>query len=162
LWDLYRELGVTHVVWQDRTAKGWDSIAGDLVFFDFAINRTVDVQRVGSHWVGRVPEQRPADGPYGKVAFTGCGHSYASGLYEVSQMTVPVFGPDRNRFPEPLVSVDADDIGPLLEEAGFVVLDPKCAKKAAGKVRSAGFVVGASRKQINPSRRTKLELYLER
>ena len=162
VWDLYRELGVTHVVWKDRTAKGWDSIAGDLVFFDFAVNRTVDPRRIGRHWVGRVPEERPADTPYGKVAFRGCDDSYASGLYEVAQLTVPVFGPERNRFPEPLVSADAGDIGPLLGQANFVVLDPQCAKKIAGAARSAGFVLGASRKQINPSRRTKLQLYLER
>jgi len=49
-----------------------------------------------------------------------------------------------------------------LEAAGFVVLDPKCAENMAGEVASAGFVVAASRKQINPGRRTKLQLYVRR
>ena len=161
LWDLYRDLGVTHIVWQDRASQGWDSIAGDLVFFDFAVNRTVEVERVGSHRVGRIPEERPLDTPYGKVAFIGCGDTYASGLYELSQMTTPVFGPERKRFPEPLVPAGVEDIEPLLEEAAFVVLDPTCAGDMRAKLSPAGFVDGALRKRINPAK-TRLQLYVRR
>jgi hypothetical protein len=162
LWDLYRDLGVTHVVWENRTSKGWDSIAGDLVFFDFAINRTVDPQRVGNLQVGRMPTERPADTPYGKVAFIGCGKTYASGLYELSQMTTPVFGPERTRFADPLVPADIERIEPLLEQADFVVVDPRCAQRITARASLAGFVSAAARRQINPSSRTKLELYVRR
>ena len=162
LWDLYRGLGITHLVWKDRASQGWDSIAGDLVFFDFAVNRIVDARRVGGHRVGRMRDERPSDSPYGEVAFIGCGNTYSSGLYELSQMTTPVFGPDRKRFPEPLVPADLEDIESLLGQADFVVLDPKCAGKMAGKVKAAGFIAGASRKQINPRSKTKLQLYLRR
>jgi hypothetical protein len=162
LWDLYRDLGVTHLVWQDRTSKGWDSIAGDLVFFDFAINHASDEQRVRGHRIRRMPEERPPDTAYGKVAFIGCGDTYASGLYELLQMTIPVFGPDRKRFPAPLVLADVEDLEPVLKAADFVVLDPKCADNIAGEVSSAGFVLGASRKQINPGRKAKLQLYVRR
>ncbi len=44
----------------------------------------------------------------------------------------------------------------------FVVLDPRCAENMAGEVSSAVFVVAASRKQINPGRRAKLQLYVRR
>ena len=160
LWDLYRDLGVTHVIWQDRTSKGWDSIAGDLVFFDFAINQTIAEPRVGSHNIGRMTPERPAGTKYGNVAFLGCGKTYATGLYELSQMTTPVFGPDREHFPAPLSPATADDIQPILEQASFVVIDPDCPDNPAGKVFRSGFVLAASRKQINPGRKAKLQLYV--
>jgi hypothetical protein len=160
LWDLYRELGVTHVVWAERTSKGWDSIAGDLVFFDFALNRTIAQQRVSNHRIGRMKDERPTETKYGSVAFLGCGNTYATGLYELSQMTTPVFGPDRERFPQPLSPAAVEDIDPLLEQASFVVLDPDCPDDLAAKVSQSGFVLGASRKQINPGRRAKLRLYI--
>jgi hypothetical protein len=158
LWDLYRDLGVTDLVWEHQLSKGWDSIAGDLVFFDFALKRTVDRRRLGGHRIGHMPDRRPADTPYGEVVFLGCGDTYASGLYELSQMTTPVFGPERRDFPAPSVSAE-DDIEPLLERADFVVVDPKCARKAKARVSAAGFVLGAARKQINPGRKSRLELY---
>jgi hypothetical protein len=77
-------------------------------------------------------------------------------------MTIPVFGPDRKRFPAPLVLADVEDLEPVLKAADFVVLDPKCADNIAGEVSSAGFVLGASRKQINPGRKAKLQLYVRR
>ena len=126
LWDLYRDLGVTHVIWQDGTSKGWDSIAGDLVFFDFATNHTIEMKSVGRLRIGKMPQERPADVPYGKVGYIGCEGGYPSGLYELSQMTVPVFGPRRTEFPTPLVAAEAD-LTALVEGADFFVTHPKCA-----------------------------------
>ena len=91
--------------------------------------------------------------------FVGC-DGYVTGLYELFQMTTPVFGPARREFPDPLVRAVPDEIEPLLQQADFAVVDPKCADGASSKVRTAGFVLGASRLQINPRRRTKLELYV--
>ena len=162
LWDLYRELGVTHLVWADRVSKGWDSIAGDLAFFDFALNHAVTERWVSNHRIGRMPEERPTDTAYGAVALIGCGKTYATGLYDFSQMTTPVFGPERDRFPAPPLLADREDIDPVLEKASFVVLDPDCTEGLSERVAGAGFVLGANRKQINPGRKTKLRLYVRR
>ena len=94
------------------------------------------------------------------TGFLGCGKTYATGLYELSQMTTPVFGPDREHFPAPLSPATADDIQPILEQASFVVIDPDCPDNPAGKVFRSGFVLAASRKQINPGRKAKLQLYV--
>ncbi|HET6415008.1 MAG TPA: hypothetical protein VFG22_01840, partial [Polyangiales bacterium] len=161
LWELYRELGVTHLLWEDRTSKGWDSIAGDLVFFDFALNRTTGRKSVGNLRIGSMPTEPPLDAAYGRVAYLGCGTTYATGLYELSQMTTPVFGPEKESFAEPIQPAPLEDVAGLLDEASFVVLDPDCAGKLSGDVARAGFALGASRLQINPRRRTKLQLYVK-
>ncbi len=161
LWDLYRELGVTHLLWEDRTSKGWDSIAGDLVFFDFAINRTSGKKSVGNLRIGAMTDERPSSAPYGRVAYIGCGNTYATGLYDLSQMTTPVFGPEKENFAAPIHSATLEDVTGILDEASFVVLDPDCAGKLSGDVARAGFVLGASRLQINPGRKTKLQLYVK-
>lgn len=162
LWDLYRELGVTHVIWEDKRSKGWDSIAGDLVFFDFALNHAVDIERVGKIRIGRMPDERPTDEPYGKVGYAGCGERYASGLYELSDMTVPVFGPLRKEYPEPQVAADDGNVASLVTDASFFVTHPKCSAEATRELGAGGFFLGAKRRQTNTGSSTKLNLYFKR
>jgi hypothetical protein len=76
-------------------------------------------------------------------------------------MTTPVFGPERESFADPVQPASLEDIAGLLDQASFVVLDPECASKLSGDVARAGFTLGASRLQINPRRRTKLQLYVK-
>jgi hypothetical protein len=158
-WQLYRDLGVTHVVWKDLTSKGYDSLAGDLVFFDFALRRTHAKKKVSGHWVAGMPEEQPTGEPYGKVAFWGCNDKYESGLYDLSQMTTPVFGPERARFPKPLVAAEAVDVGSLLEQADYAVVDPKCAQEARTQIEASSFEIGAKRPRANPGSRVKWLLY---
>jgi hypothetical protein len=158
-WQLYRDLGVTHVVWKDLTSKGYDSLAGDLVFFDFALRQTHAKKKVSGHWVARMLEEQPTDEPYGKVVFWGCNDMYESGLYDLSQMTTPVFGPERARFPKPLIAAEAVDLGSLLEQADYAVVDPKCAQEARAQIEASGFELGAKRPRVNHGRRVKWLLY---
>lgn len=162
VWQLYRDLGVTHLVWRDRTAGGWDSVAGDLVFFDFALRQARQKKKVSGHWVVTMSEQPPADEPYGKVAFFGCDDMYASGLYDLSQMTTPVFGPERKRFPEPLVTSELTNIDAVLAQADYAVIDPKCARAARSKILASGFEHGAERRRVNPKSNVKWSLYFRR
>lgn len=163
VWELYRELGVTHIVWKDSVSKGWDSLAGDLVFFDFAVRHTVSQRRVSGHWVAAMPEAPPPDVPYGKVAFFGCPGDYRPGLYELSEMTTPVFGPERESFPDPSVAFDAevDDAEGLVAQADYVVFDQKCGIRA-GMELGGDFRQVAKRSLVNPKRRGKWLLYLRR
>lgn len=161
VWDLLRDLGVTHISWQDRISKGYDSLAGDLVFFDFAFRHAVDRVKIGRHWVARMPDGPPPDVPYGKVAFFGCDDLYASGLYPMSEMTIPAFGPDRLDFPDPIAPA-ADGIGDAsYEDADYAVVDPKCAGQIPTQLNSKGFRHVANRKERNARRRrAPLQLYV--
>ncbi len=152
VWELLHDLGVTHLVWRDQTSKGWDSVAGDLAFFDFAFRYTVDRKKIGRHWVARMPVEPPRDVPFGKVAFFGCDDFYASGLYPFSEMTVPAFGPDRRRFPKPIVpSGDSPDA--MFMQADYIVVDPRCANSTTAKLRSKGFQHVANRPLQNADRK---------
>lgn len=164
VWDLYRDLGVTHVVWSDQTSKGWDSIAGDLAFFDFALNHLVDVKSVGRTRIGRMPAERPPDAPYGEVVYVGCDKRHRTGLYDFAQMTTPVFGPDRRRYPKPSATLEEQDLTTLAERAEFFVTEPdgKCSGEASNVLAPNGFRVGARRLQVNTGTRKKLNLYFKR
>jgi len=163
VWDLLRDLGVTHVLWQDRKSKALDSVAGDLVFFDFAFRHTADHKKVSGHWVARMPDGPPPDVPYGRVAFFGCGDLYASGLYPLSEMTVPVFGPDRLDFPDPIAPATEDVVDASFEDADYAVVDPKCADQIATRLRSKGFLHVANRKERNAKgRRDPWQLYVRK
>ena len=162
VWSLLRDLGVTHVIWENETSKGWDSIAGDLVFFDFAVNHTVGARRIGGLRVGRMPDDRPEARPYGRVAYFGCDKGYRSGLYELSQLTTPVFGPDRRNFPEPLRLATEGEAGSLIEEAEFAVTHPTCASGMDRELSAAGFKRVARRRQTNTGSGVKLYLFVRR
>ena len=163
VWSLLRELGVTHILWQDRVSKALDSVAGDLVFFDFAFRHTVDRRKVGRHWVARMPDEPPPDAPYGKVAFFGCDDLYAPGLYPLSEMTVPVFGPDRLDFPKPIAPVTDGTGDASFEDADYAVADPKCAPEIAAQLKSGGFQHVANRKELNAKgRRAPWQLFISK
>jgi len=163
VWDLLRELGVTHILWRDRVSKALDSLAGDLVFFDFAFRHTVDRKKVGQHWVARMPDEPPPDVPYGKVAFFGCDDLYASGLYPLSEMTVPTFGPDRLDFPEPIARKTEGIAEASFEDSDYAVVDPKCASQIAMRLSSQGFQHVANRKDRNvKGRRAPWQLYVRK
>ena len=166
LWKRYRDYGVTHLVWQNRTAKGWDSIAGDLVFFDFAINYAQKPKRVGRHTVAELGPDAPPDEPYAKVAVFGCGKlknkGPLSGLYELDMLMAPAFGPDKHEYPEPLEPMPQTDRKAFISQAQFVVLDLRCAEKMRSTVLSAGFVHAADRTRLNPRVKKKLALFVKR
>ncbi len=156
VWELYRELGVTHLVWRDRVSKGWDSVAGDLVFFDFATRRSTGRKKVGSTWIATMPGKPPTDEPFGKVAFFGCKDMYKPGLYPLEGMTTPVFGPDRRHFPKPEEQAKKGQEQALIDQASYVVIDPRCGRHAEKKVKQNGaFSLAASRKLVNSGRRRK-------
>jgi hypothetical protein len=165
VWGEYRELGVTHVVWQDKVSEGWDSVAGDLVFFDFALRHTLDQKRAGDMRVGRVPDEPPPDKVAGSVALFGCNDTYKSGLYGLSSLTTPVFGPKDRHFAPPAQAAAPGDELALVKKAAFVIIDPACAVRLEPEVILRGFELAAERKVINSglSRRTpEWHLYLRR
>ncbi len=162
LFELYRELGVTHIVWRGVKSSGWDSLAGDLVFFDFALRRARNKKAMSGHWVAGMPDAPPADVGYGKVIFFGCNDMYRSGLYDLSQMTTPVFGPQRKEFPEPRVSAETAEVESLLEQADYAVVDPKCASEVQSRIKAAGFNLGARRSLVGGPRKAEWLLYLRR
>jgi len=51
------------------------------------------------------------------------------------------------------------DIGSLLEQADYAVVDPKCAREAQSQIEASSFVLGAKRARVKSQSRVKWLLY---
>ncbi|MFO0611399.1 MAG: hypothetical protein U0414_02340 [Polyangiaceae bacterium] len=142
VWKLLKEMGVTHVSWEPQKSKGWDSIAGDIVFFEFATRET-DQRGSGSgfEW-GTMKPSEPTAQPIREVAFLGCNNTVQDGLYHLADLHVPVFGPNNQAYPEPRMTGAPAE---LLAKADAVVVDPKCPKSG---LALTGFELVAHRKNL--------------
>lgn len=140
---LSKELGVTHMVWNEQHSKGWDSLAGDILFFDLARRAKAEI-KTSKMVMGALPPA-PPDEPMPPIAILGgCKDGYPQGLYRIDQLKKPVFGPRKDQYPQPILSGDAET---LVEHAGFVGVDTQC--KASMPLTSRGtFALMARRKQI--------------
>src|SRR5207253_11045851 len=104
VYDALRSYGVTHLMWTTGASSNGDSVAGDLVFLDFAVRYGREPRGVGRFTLARMPDTPPhEDDRPNQVAVLGCGRdSFASGLYRLDDLNVPVFGPRRASFPTPV------------------------------------------------------------
>jgi len=124
VYEKLHGFGVTHLLWQTWQTEYVDSLAGHLVFLDFALNHGEERQSFGSWSLSRMPTEPPSDANEWRwVAYAGCGKSYGSGLYFVQDLTVIEVGPHVGAdFPKPRA--------PLEESARvdpwFVAVDRSC------------------------------------
>jgi hypothetical protein len=142
-----KSLGVTHLQWFTRSSRSWDSLAGDIRFFDFAVNHTTEAKQVGRSTVAKLPAAPPAREIGSKVLLLGCGsRSFASGIYELVDLRVPSFGPKSKRFPRPRAPVTTASAAAAVDESiGAIVVDSKCASLPT---TASGFVQVAVRRQV--------------
>jgi len=126
VFDLYRSLGATHILWAPRS-KGTDSLAGDIMFYDFALRRAQNLGAPGGMRLAQMPDA-PPDGPFNDtVAVFSCSGSYPTGLYPVSSLRVPVYGPRQRDFPgEPARPMPEDWAESLASVAEIAVTEDKC------------------------------------
>jgi hypothetical protein len=157
VYDLLKGMGVTHLVWDTTVSKSWDSLAGDIRFFDFALRHGASRKKIGKMTFAGMPaEPPPASSDDEKVAFLGCAKTYANGLYTLPDMRVPVFGPGR-RYPRPR---EGADLAPeaMIARARFVVLDPKCHKMPVSERWK--FVHAATRQGYEIVKKTGLQIWI--
>lgn len=124
VYDKLRSLGVTHLVWGNP--EGIETLASDLVFYDFATRRTRGRKGAAGYRIGELGEQPPTSTPFGrKVAVLGCGQPYAAGLYQLEDLAVSPFDPKRP-FPPPRVPLSASTAKELAAQADFIVHEERC------------------------------------
>jgi hypothetical protein len=139
-------------------------VAGDLVFFEFATRHTEGLKAVGRTRLATLPSARPDPKDRNdKVALIGCdAGNYATGLYDLAQLRVPVFGPDRRTFPAPTQAVEAG--AALFDAAGFAVTDPTCpaAKSLSSELRARFDRVAKRKRILAPKGKRELELWVKK
>lgn len=134
VYDFLRSLGVTHLMW-DANSESNDTITSDFVFFDFATRHTKDLKNYGTLRVARMPDKPPTSEPFGdKVAYLSCQGRYEPGLYNLWDLTVPVFVPPYS--PKRLKEFSEGDKGAdkLIKRADSLVLQPDCKRGASSKL----------------------------
>ena len=128
LFELYRSLGATHILWAPRS-KGTDSLAGDILFFDFVVRRAPGLGSFGGMRLSQMPDFAPRDPFNGTVAVFSCEGSYPTGLYPVTALRVPVYGPRQREFPEaPARPMPADWAESLASVTEIVASEDRCFK----------------------------------
>ncbi len=141
VWEALRDMDITHVLWRGTRSRSWDSVAGDLLFFTFVRRYTLDAKGHGKkkYMVGRMPDEPPpgADEFESTVLVIGCDdRGYGPGLYELTDLNVPTFGPKSEQFPAPRVTPTATEgLAELAKQAEFVVVDPECKNSIYTRVR---------------------------
>lgn len=127
VYDLYLELGVTHIVWRAQYSYAYDSLAGDLRFFEFVTNAVKDKSRAGGWSYGSMPSERPAIDSEDIVLYSGCKSTFKPGLFHLRGMnTLP--GQKNVKGFEPLPE-DDEGMKAAVERATFIVHGMKCKTK---------------------------------
>jgi hypothetical protein len=124
---LLRDVGVTHVYFVPGRSDTIDSLAGDLIFHEFAANHAASSKRVGGGLVFAVPAA-PTSKPFrDRVLVLSCGKAPFPGLYRLGALAVPPYGPEKDRFGRAeRAASDVDSALEWLPEADFVVFDTRC------------------------------------
>jgi len=144
IFDLYRSLGVTHIVWNDERIHGFDTLAGDLRFHDFVTNEVTRTGKEDALAWGPLPSTAPSEAPRDAVLYLGCLPAFAPGLYRLEELHV---ADDEVGKAKPFQDAPMDPIhvDALAEESGFLVYGPACRPRRP-RPSTAGFVRAGIRK----------------
>ncbi|MEO6603463.1 MAG: hypothetical protein ABIQ16_26505 [Polyangiaceae bacterium] len=131
VYDLYRNLGATHILWAPKS-KGTDSLAGDIMFYDFVGRRAEYLGNFGGYRLAKMPSTPPRAPFNDTVAVFSCADSYPTGLYPVSSLRVPVYGPRQRDFPgAPSEPLPEDWTTTLTSFATIAASEDRCFKYGA-------------------------------
>ncbi len=130
-------LGVTHLHARADKTKGTDSLAGDIRFYDYLRRYAENPQQLASGILGELGDV--PEGPFDDtVAVLSCGQDYAPGLYQVTDLSTPPFGPRLKELPKPRERATLPgDASRLIAQAEFVVINPRCLTGNAPGLRSS-------------------------
>lgn len=145
VYDQLRAFGVTHVVRLRGKSRGFDSLAGDLRFYEFVHRATERVEHRRGMELLRLRDEPPPDEATSKVAYLGCGPTYGRGLFDIARMTLPARSPERGVKPDRPIADGDDGLRAALAEAQFVVYDRRCKGAPPASMLSRDFVRMARR-----------------
>jgi hypothetical protein len=147
LWDALNAMRVSHLAWSTQRSWEFDSLAGDLVFFDFAQNVAIGHEKVDGWTLARLPVQPPDAQPDRNVLVLGCASAvYRSGVYRLDQLTLPVIIVGAPSAPEALESVPKGTEAAVAARLDFAAIDRRCHDDSA--VAGEAFAMAARRGQI--------------
>jgi hypothetical protein len=128
---MLRDLGVTHVyAAPDKRSDGVNSLAADILFWDFFNRHTTERKKISDGMLVRVPD-KPIPAPSSDtVAILPCNAGGPPrGLFRVGDLRVLPFGPKMRDFPPPLKrAATQPEAETLIPMASYVLLEVSCYK----------------------------------
>lgn len=127
LWEQWKSYGVTHVLWRPNISTGFDSMAGDLVFFGYIVRYGGPRSTFGGNaFVAISPEPPPeVEWLKSKATVLVCSEAYAPGLYELGDLAVPSAEP--RQYPAPRTALAGDEqVEAFVRQSDFVAVEPRC------------------------------------
>lgn len=126
----YREFKVTHLVWSEKKASGYESVAGDLLFRAYAHRYAKSLRHVAGFSVAAMPDAPlKADAAFNdEVLYFGCAHA---GVTNLDGLSAPSFGPDKHRFAKPHTKFVDADADAFADRVGFMVVEKRCKSRHA-------------------------------
>ncbi|HVK67856.1 MAG TPA: hypothetical protein VM694_25525 [Polyangium sp.] len=125
---MLHDMGVTHVFAEpDKQSDGANSIAADLLFWDFA-SHLVERKTIAVGALGKLPE-KPIQAPLVDLTavLTCTQKGPPKGLFHVRDLRALPFGPDADDFPAPVKPAKTkEEAEALLPMAHYVVLEENC------------------------------------
>jgi hypothetical protein len=126
VYDLYKDLGITHVVWAKKKAIGFDSLGGDLRFFEF-VSTVKRPKSAGSFYYGPMPKDPPSFESSNIVLYAGCRDTFEPGFFQLRDMNVHDRQPKKIEGFKPIPG-DEIELEKAIGDAAFIVFGPKCGK----------------------------------
>ena len=129
IFDELQRLEVTHLIYHRGLRRSSDSLAGDLVFWDFVGRHANVILESGGWTLARMPSRRPKRQSKTNVAVWLCQGSYDTGVYPLPSLAVHTLaGRPAPDFPKPIRPLPARPSadGAALEDVGFLVHSPRC------------------------------------
>jgi hypothetical protein len=117
---MFQDLKITHVLWISNFITGWNSLAHDAAFFNYALNHTSDQRQFGGLTVGTMSTQ-PITAPFNDSVAVICQGQYAPGWYRLGALRV-LAGVGTMPSPEGPIG----DLEAAVQKAGFLIVEPHC------------------------------------
>jgi len=138
LWKQLSGYGVTHILWIPGSVTE-QSLADDIVFFDFVENHTAARFTSGDWTVAKMERPREGAQKFAKniLLYSCTGDGYAPGFYQREDLLV-LYWDERPQaqFPKPRQRIEPGaDRRPLLQRADAVVVNPRCNRALSTFVR---------------------------
>jgi len=143
--DLYRRLGVTHIVYEKGASLGADNLAGDLRFWQFAINHTTAPRQYDGFVLAELPRQPPearASDRRDRALYLGCAPDFGRGLHPLETLGSDSPRPVPAELPWPS---SAEARQRQAARADWLVTDSNCAGSAPPAPLFDGFIQAARR-----------------
>lgn len=136
-YDLLRGYGVTHLLFSAGESHATDTLAGDLVFFQLAIGHGLTPRVVEGLTLAEMPAAPPPADANDSVFVLTCPGGPAPGLYRLTDLQTPVYGPRKGHYPPPREPAASDGAGAeaLVAKAAYAITEPRCLHEVDSGIR---------------------------